>query len=1276
MGGSLPVASRAQPVRAVECLRKRMRILSGVIRGGERRREPDELVRLVGLPVLALAAAAWLTTGVWGAGSPGGLDTMAHVVRTDFGLREVLGRGHLDGWSPSPGVGSELFLFYGPGLAILTGAVRLASLGILSVPGAFKAVVLGSFLMIPPAMVYLARSFGLSWRASWLGAILALGVSTIYGVGLEGVFVTGLVPHQVATPILLLTLGAIVRLWFDPRPVRVMLVALGSSALILTHSISATILAALAGVVAILLAAERSMEATGTSEAQVGRPLKPAFAGLDKAGFRGIGRNVVMATLAAAALTVGLVAFWLVPFLAHRNLGGASSAWATPTIGVRLREVLDGHVLFRPSVAWFIVAGIVGLLFQADTKQPPRLAIALAPIVYLIAAHLLQRRLPFNVITFQLPNRGIGYAGLLAVLPLAIGLDRLAHRLRRNGTILVAGAAIGIGIWPMMPLRDLARDATPLPAAQKAAHQLQQRVPAHARFAVERHPGEAATALASPPFWLAMMSGRLTVNAFSPETSTAPDPMFVGDSMTSQDPDAAADRLARYGVTHVVMTSDGGRTKFGGSPRFVEVWGDSELSILEVQARPGHPPASSLVSTDAPASALLLRGDPERVLIRVGAPEPVTATLAMAWSPKWRAELDDEPLPLRRSSEGLLETSLPSGEHAIQLGFHRDLAGRVGAWVTMATLLALAVARRVFVRRRRNGGRPGAGPARRETHVTQEDLVPVASALVPPVQLPQEGWRARPTMVAKRLEKTAPTRRPLARVRPGGQQLTLFSPPRPTSEHRFPWAQLGGLRRWWSPHEDTQPIGCDWWARALVIAAAVAYVVLFSKWTLRNHDGYGTWAFDFGIYDQGLWLLSRFKEPFITIIGRNLFGDHTSFILLPLVPVYWIYPSAKVLLIAQAAALGSAAIPAFLIGREKLRSEMLAALVAVAYLLHPALAWTNFEQFHPDVFEVPLLLFAFWFMLKHRWLAFAISVGALLLVKEDVAPLVFVLGLYVAVRHDRRVGLITCAAAVAYFAVALYWILPTLNGVGTLNAWRIPFGGPGGLIRTAFLEPGKLISYLLGDDRPWYAWQMFIPLGGLALLAPSVLVIAIFPLASNLLSTFYYQYHIQYHYGTLILPVLVVATIFAIANARSKALRNALVGLVVCASLVSAYHWGPTPLSRHTVGVADPDYPTIPHLNRAVEMVPDSAVVSAHYAYVPHLDHRERIYMFPNPWKAQYWGTFKQEGQRLPEADDVEYVMLPTTLDPEPKAVFDSIRGEFETVYEAGGVTLVRRRGL
>ena len=259
-----------------------------------------------------------------------------------------------------------------------------------------------------------------------------------------------------------------------------------------------------------------------------------------------------------------------------------------------------------------------------------------------------------------------------------------------------------------------------------------------------------------------------------------------------------------------------------------------------------------------------------------------------------------------------------------------------------------------------------------------------------------------------------------------------------------------------SETEELQPVERNDVAWMVLLAVAVVYTFLTARWALRNHDGFGTLGYDLGNFDQGVWLLSRFERPFITILGRNLFGDHTSFVLLPFVPVYWVMPSAKALLVAQSYALGLSAIPVYLIARESLRHELLAAGVAVAFLAHPVLGWTNFDQFHPDAFEIPLLLFAFWFMLRRRWTPFLVCVGAVLLVKEDVPLLTFALGVYVAARHHRRIGLVVSAVSAAYFVVMLGLVKPSLGVPGSFQVGRIPFGGYGGLVRTAFTRPWDL----------------------------------------------------------------------------------------------------------------------------------------------------------------------------------------------------------------------------
>ena len=61
------------------------------------------------------------------------------------------------------------------------------------------------------------------------------------------------------------------------------------------------------------------------------------------------------------------------------------------------------------------------------------------------------------------------------------------------------------------------------------------------------------------------------------------------------------------------------------------------------------------------------------------------------------------------------------------------------------------------------------------------------------------------------------------------------------------------------------------WSIAVVILVGI-YSLYFSWLTVGVHRGLGSSAYDFGLYDQGIWLLSRGNSPFVTLMGRNLFG--------------------------------------------------------------------------------------------------------------------------------------------------------------------------------------------------------------------------------------------------------------------------------------------------------------------------------------------------------------------------------------------------------------------
>src|SRR5210317_1716113 len=151
-----------------------------------------------------------------------------------------------------------------------------------------------------------------------------------------------------------------------------------------------------------------------------------------------------------------------------------------------------------------------------------------------------------------------------------------------------------------------------------------------------------------------------------------------------------------------------------------------------------------------------------------------------------------------------------------------------------------------------------------------------------------------------------------------------------------------------------------------------------------------------------------------------------------------------------------------------------------------------------------------------------------------------------------RIGVATVLGSVAFMLVAMFAVMRSLIGVPTRNTWRIPFDGPTGFIRTSLTDPTRVIDHLKSDGRLWYLWQMLAPVGFIFLRAPGVMLISALVLFTNILSTFWYQYQIEYHYSLIAVPAIVMGTTWALSLLGANARRRALVLVVAATAVTSA----------------------------------------------------------------------------------------------------------------------------
>ena len=460
-----------------------------------------------------------------------------------------------------------------------------------------------------------------------------------------------------------------------------------------------------------------------------------------------------------------------------------------------------------------------------------------------------------------------------------------------------------------------------------------------------------------------------------------------------------------------------------------------------------------------------------------------------------------------------------------------------------------------------------------------------------------------------------------------------------------------------------------------LLAAAIAwYVIRFAGFSSDIHRGLGTSSFDLGLYDQGVWLMSRFKAPFVTLMGRNLMGDHTSFILVLVVPFYWLAPGVGTLLFLQAAAVGAGAIPIYMYARRRLESGWMALICAVCYLLHPAVSGTNLENFHPDAFLGVLVGFAIYGALERRWRIYTVFVVLSLLVKEDVSFVIVPLGVWVALRRDRRIGLITVAGSIGFMVVAMLVVMRGLIGVSTRNTWRIPFGGPFGFVRHTLRQPGETYDHLRSDSRPFYLWQMTAPFAYVFAKVPGVASISALVLLTNIVSTFSYQHSTSYHYSMIAVPALAMGSVYAI-GAIGATVRWRTVLLIAITSLYASFLWGWMPWSRHEYPRWAPDHPVAEALRDIIDDIPSDAAVAAYHSATPHLSHRTEIYQFPNPFRIVLFGTdLSLEGTRDAErAERIDFVVLPTSLDERGQEEWAVVAPAFDQIAANEGWVLYHR---
>lgn len=451
----------------------------------------------------------------------------------------------------------------------------------------------------------------------------------------------------------------------------------------------------------------------------------------------------------------------------------------------------------------------------------------------------------------------------------------------------------------------------------------------------------------------------------------------------------------------------------------------------------------------------------------------------------------------------------------------------------------------------------------------------------------------------------------------------------------------------------------------------MAYLAFFGTMSLRRHQNLNTNALDLGYTDQAVWNtfhgrpfrfstyvdaafrldipIQQFRDP------DMLLGYHVEPILAAIAPLYLLHDGPETLLWLQTIGIALGAIPLYLIARHQLQatgtehtgsnvdplSRWLPVAFVLLYLLSPSLEAANLSDFHAVALSPVFLLAAFYCLETDRPWGFVVFGFLAAMCKEEIGLLVAMMGLWAALVQRRwALGLTVAFLGVGWSLVCFRFIMPHFTGLEG-SAFLVRYGqfgdSPADIVQNLVQQPGRFVDWLRRPDVLRYLRDQWLSSGGLAILQPLGLLMAIPSLLINLFSAYDWMRSGGGHYSAAIVPFLMISAIYGVAcvvRVASRALHTqcavdrsaaqrfaglALVGAGLVVAVVHHYHNGVSPLARRFAiePLSEHARRAEPFINMVNELPPEVPISVGSNLY-PHVGHREKVYLFPTISDAQF----------------------------------------------------------
>jgi uncharacterized membrane protein len=478
-------------------------------------------------------------------------------------------------------------------------------------------------------------------------------------------------------------------------------------------------------------------------------------------------------------------------------------------------------------------------------------------------------------------------------------------------------------------------------------------------------------------------------------------------------------------------------------------------------------------------------------------------------------------------------------------------------------------------------------------------------------------------------------------------------------------------------------------ANFYALGISLLFALVFSSLVFVNHYCFRTFALDLGVYTNALYDYSHFQwndASTFKELPRNLLSDHLDLSLMLIAP-FSVLLGQYTLLVFQIlfiliGGLGVYHVVCLYTNKKKLALYSLINFY-VFFGLYSALSF----DYHSNVLAAMLVPWLIFSLKKSQYIKFSVLFVIILISKESMSLwlLAICIGLLIEFWNSRktRIFLITCiGVSLLYFVFAIKIAMPYFSPEGHYSNFKYSILGENywAALLNSMSHPIRTLKLLFVNHsgNPKFDWvktefYVFVLLSGAYFLfrKPTYLLMLSMPLLAKMTYDDPAIWSIDCHYSIEFASLIGIGVFLVIDKIENHKIRKIALVCVLLGSLTATIRFMDNTVYWHDysrVRIYQKNHYTksydIRKINRYLNSIPDSSIVSAQSPIVPHLAYRDKCYQLPIVKDAEYIVASKSE-----------QITYPIKMNEMIKLLNDSIQSNrWEVIVNDSDISLLRRK--